>query len=536
MMLASFRVMRCSQGSSCLSPVNIGSNRSPTYWFPILKLNTNIQRNFPHGSKLILLPLLYAFLASLAIVLPVILWQLNLSIVARTFDGSVPGMLDSQPFELFGLFISILLVLVTWLNIRNQKTKNLKTLTPIILPLLVSLQILFFLVEDSYPKSSDYEGYEIAAQAIVNRVDPYNASPYAYPPLPAQVLVLLYQVVNWGLLFSPGDAEKAWNMVFYFYQCGQYIQILLAYYLTYQLAKRMGLRVIPAILIVSGLFLFNNPLVRTIKFNQINVWMLNCFLLTILWGPRRSFFSGLAVALGTHIKLYTLTLLLPWTVTKQWRAVMGLVTGFSAILMLQTGFGQNWTLWQQFLAYFTQALQEPSNYRVSNYRNTGIWSFVYNLAKIPNRLVDASLFDLVPPIVSAINLLIVAWFILRIFKREKAYSELVKASDSGISLWNEMYRFYGHALDAIALGLLISPSVWEHHYVLAIPIALWAIVTRIKDRPWLTGIGTFLIFGLPTFDVFPLGHHRMLGLLILIYITSPVFVQKYFKLQSPKVV
>lgn len=481
--------------------------------------------------KIILLPFLYPLLVLLTIVLPVILWQLKLSFIARTYDGSVPGMIDSQPFELFGLFISLLLVVATCLNVRKQEKKTLETLTPIVLPLLVSLQLLFILLEDSHPKSGDYLCYENAAQAVVNGLNPYTVylKCYLYPPLQAQVLAFLYQVVNWGFLFSPGDAQKAWNIVFYFYQCGQFLQILLAYYLTYQLAQKMGLRGVPASLIVSALFLFNNPLVRTIKFNQINVWILNCFLLAILWLPRRPFFSGLvAVALGAHIKLYTLSLLLPWTLRKQWRAVLGVVAGCSAILMLQTGFGQNWTLWQQFLGYFTQRVEKPSNYR-----NSGIWSLIYNLVKIPNRFADASLFDIVPFVVAAINLLIVAWFIVRVFKREKAYHELVKASNSR-SLGNEVYRLYGHSLDAIALGLLISPSVWEHHYVLAIPIALWAIVTRRQDKTWLTSVGTFLIFCLPTFDVFPLGHHRMLGLIILVYLTSPVFVQKHFNLQSRK--
>lgn len=469
--------------------------------------------------------LTYTLSVLLAIVLPIILWQLKVPIIARTYDGSVPGMFDSQPFELFGLFISIVLVVATWLNVRKLEKKTLITLIPVVLPLLVGLQILFFLLEDSHPQSGDYLCYENAAQAVVSGLNPYNVylKCYLYPPIQAQVLAFLYHVVNGWLLFSPGDSQKAWTIVFYFYQSAQFLQILLAYYLTYQLAQKMGLRVVPASLIVAAIFLFNNPLVRTIKFNQINVWILNCFLLAILWVPRQPFLSGLAVALGAHIKLYTFSLLLPWTLTKQWRAISGVIVGFSSILILQSGFGQNLTLWQQFLDYFTERVQKPSNYR-----NSGIWSFIYNAAKIPARFADESFFNFVPVVVAAINLLIVAWFILRVLKREKIYSELVKVNDSNRRAWNETYRHFGHAIDAVALGLLISPSVWEHHYVIAIPLALWAIVTRRLDQPWLVGIGVFLIFCLPTFDIFPLAHHRMLGLLILVYATSPKFVQPYF--------
>lgn len=495
-----------------------------------MKLNTHIQTLAPRF-KSIFPVLLYVLAVLLVTILPVVFWQMKLSIVARTYDGSVPGMLDSQPFELFGLFISIVLVAATWLNIEKQKKKSLITLTPIILPLFVSLQILFVLLEESHPQGSDYLCYENAAQAVITGLNPYAVylKCYLYPPLQAQVLAFLYQATDWGLMFHSENPQKVWNIVFYFYQCGQFLQILLAYYLTYQLAQKMGLRVIPASLIVSALFLFNDPLVRTIKFNQINVWVLNCFLLTILWVPRHPFFSGLAVALGAHIKLYTLSLLLPWTLTKQWRAVLGVIAGFSAILLLQTDFGQDWTLWQQFLGYFTQRVEKPSNYR-----NSSIWSFIYNFAKIPGRFTDASFFDFVPFVIAAINLLIVAWFIVRVVKREKAYSELVKASNPSRSSWNETYRSYGDSIDAISLGLLVSPSVWEHHYVLAIPIALWAIVLRRHDRLWLTGIGVFLIFCLPTFDVFPLSHHRMMDLLILIYLTSPASVEKYLSRLSRK--
>lgn len=481
---------------------------------------------FVRGFKLILIPLIYTLTTLIVIVSPVIVWQLKVSIIARTYGDSASGMIDSQPFELFGLFASVLLVAAAWLNVRKQNKINLKTSAPTILALIVSLQLLFVLLEDSHPKSSDYLCYENAAQAVVNTINPYIVylKCYLYPPLQAQVLAILYQIVNWGLLFSKGDEQKAWNIVFYFYQCGQFLQILLAYYLTYQLARKIGLKTIPASVIVSALFLFNNPLFRTIKFNQINVWILNCFLLAILLVPRHRFFGGLAVALGAHIKLYTLALMLPWMLTKRWFAMIGVAAGFATIIFLQTGFGQNWTLWQQFIVYFAERVEKPSNYR-----NSSVWSFIYNLAKIPGGGTETAFFNFVPYIVLVINLLIIAWFVWRIFQREKNFFELLKADDSDHrSSWNEMYRLHGHSIDSIALGLMISPSVWEHHYVLAIPVALWAIVTRRGDRPWLTGIGVFLIFCLPTFDVFPLAHHRMLGLLVIVYLTNPHSVQNYF--------
>jgi Glycosyltransferase family 87 len=483
------------------------------------------------NSKSIFTPLIYIFSVLLAVVLPVVIWQLNVPIIARTNEGNLPGTIDSQPFELFGLFISVLLAIAAWLNIKKQKRRNLITIAPIILALLVSLEILFVIIEELHPKGPDYLCYEHAAQAVLSHLNPYTVyfKCYLYPPLLAQILAFLERIVNWKLLLVPGDEQKVWTIVFYFFQCCQFLQILLAYYLTYQLAQKIGLRTIPTSVIVSALFLFNNPIFRTIKFSQINVWILNCFLLSILLLPRHPFFGGFALAIGAHIKLYTLALMLPLAIAKRWLAMIGGAVGFVAILFLQTGFGKDWTLWQQFIGYFAERVEKPSNYR-----NSSIWSFLYNLVKIPSRFIDASFFDFVPYAVLAINLIIVIWFIVRIFKREQAFLGLPNDDYSDVrKYWNTKYRLYGHSIDSIALGLMISPSVWEHHYTIAIPIALWAIVTRRRDRPWLTSLGVFLIFCLPTFDVFPLSHHRMLGLFILVYLTNPLSVQKYF-LRLPK--
>ena len=83
-------------------------------------------------------------------------------------------------------------------------------------------------------------------------------------------------------------------------------------------------------------------------------------------------------------------------------------------------------------------------------------------------------------------------------------------------------KLVGDTLDAIALGLLVSPVVWEHHYLLAMPLLIWAVSQVRAERLWLVGVSGFLIFALPTFDVFPLSYHRMAGLLLLLYLVAPL--------------
>ena len=474
--------------------------------------------------------LLYSLSWIVAIVLPLIMWCLKLPIVESTYDGSAPNTIDSQPFELFGFFITIVLVFTTHLKFVQQPRKTISKVIPIILPLLVYLNLLFIQVETFEIKSSDFMCYETAARSILAGANPYagTSSCYLYPPLLAQVLSTLHQIVTYNPIFAITDDVKVWTVLTYFYQCAQFFQVVLAYHLTSLLAQNLSRKVLPTSLLVSALFLFNYPLVRTLTFDQVNLWVLNSFLLGILLLNRYPFLGGLAVALGAHLKLYTLVLLLPWGLTRRWKSILGMMIGVVAIIMIETSWTSNWTLWQQFLNYF-RSPEKPSNYR-----NNGIWSLFFNLAKIPSRFLHTDLlFNAVPIVVTGLNLLILIWFILRFIQREQIYIKLVKMQNE-VASWNNIFRSYGHSIDAIALSLLISPSVWEHHYVIAIPISIWAITISKYNNLWLSLIGTFLIFCIPTFEIFPLSFHRLLGLLLLVYLTAPNHTICYFPVANKK--
>ncbi|EKQ68370.1 Protein of unknown function (DUF2029) [Leptolyngbyaceae cyanobacterium JSC-12] len=501
-----------------------------------MKVLTTIPKTLTSPERKFSTWLLYTALIVSAAILPLIIWKLNLSIVART-GTRFPGMLDTQPFELFGFFTTIALSIITYLEIKKSRKKNLAAVAPILLPFFVLLNLLFTLTEFA-SKSSDYMCYENAARSVANSLNPYNTgspSCYLYPPLFAQGLAFLYQMVNQlvnkGNLFPSGDGGvKSFYVVFYIYQCIQFTQLILAWFLCYLFSRKIGLKVLYASLFVSALFLFNNPLIRTLKFSQVNLWLLNSFLAAILLLRHYPLLSGFSVALGGHLKLYSFVLMVPWSLTKKWRAVFGAILFFAVILILQTGFGQDWTLWQQFFQYFRE-VEKPTNYR-----NNGLYGIVYNFFKIPHNLIGLS-FDAVPVVVFLLSLLIIIWFALRFIQREKAYLQQSKNVDSETrDFLDEVFRLYGHSVDAIALSLLISPSVWEHHYVIAIPIALWAIATRSSTQPWLVGLGVFLVFCLPTSDFFPLSYHRVIGLLILVYSVSPQLIQNKIiqnKIRSP---
>ncbi len=178
---------------------------------------------------------------------------------------------------------------------------------------------------------------------------------------------------------------------------------------------------------------------------------------------------------------------------------------------MQTNWGRSWNIWEQFLLYFRD-VQKPNAFR-----NNSIYSLVFNcfeLTGIPSTLVNKTVWLII--------FTICIWIVWRFWQREKIYSQLVqKTNNQNSREWSNMWRVYGHSMDGIALSLLISPSVWEHHYVLAIPIAIWTIANCRRDRIKQVTISIFLIFCLPIFDIFPLSYHRLVGLIWLMFLIEP---------------
>jgi hypothetical protein len=477
--------------------------------------------------KWIFYPLFYILLVILAIILPLLLWQLK-KLDAAPFVNFT--RFDGLPFELFGGIISFVLVLITWLEIKRKNKKSLTNILPIGLGLLVSLAFLFNIAESTFDWrfNSDYIAFEKGAKAILNGISPYidieNA--YVYPPLVGQVMALLYQIFIQIPFLHIENNEQGWEIIFYLFQCSQLLLIILAYFLTYSFARKIGLKSIPASLIVAALLLFNNSVVRTLNFHQTNLWILNCVLIGFLLQQTYPYISGLAIALGIHVKMYPFILILPWIALRKWKPLVGTAIGLLGIAIIQTNLGSDWTILKLFFGYLGD-VSKPNPYR-----NNSINSIVSNFFKIPNVLFGTS-FDLVPLVVNLITLAIFIWFSVRFIRRERVYRELTEfASSKTQHYWNDMFRLYGHSMDAISLGLFISPSVYEHHYIIAIPVALWAIATCKSDQIVPISVGVFLIFCIPTFDLFPFSFHRLVGLLMLVYFTSPELLRNYFFLKG----
>jgi hypothetical protein len=105
--------------------------------------------------------------------------------------------------------------------------------------------------------------------------------------------------------------------------------------------------------------------------------------------------------------------------------------------------------------------------------------------------------------------LMAAAFLYRILKREFSAQT------------DKSMLFLLHMADAGACMLLISPMAWEHHYVLAMPLAILAISAYRNTFHPMLWFGILLIFVFPVTDIFVLSLNRILGLLMLLYLTRP---------------
>jgi hypothetical protein len=278
--------------------------------------------------------------------------------------------------------------------------------------------------------------------------------------------------------------------------------------------------------LVCALFLFNDSLARTLKHNQVNLLVLNAVLAAVLLLRRYPIASGLAVAFGVHVKLTPMALLGPWGFARQWRLLAGAFLGFAGIVLVQTHGGRDFEFWRQYLG-FSEFFPEGTLFR-----DNSLHSIFFNLLRLTGLrqgLGESGFHVLLNSLWIGALLVVIGWLVARFFKREKAYAELVKtAAVEQKAFYEQSYRMAGHAMDAVAFPLLAAPVVWEHHFVMAIPIVVWGAAVLGHKKPWEIGICAFLMMGLPAFDVFPFSYHRLVGMVWLLLVLSPTAVRTRF--------
>jgi hypothetical protein len=437
----------------------------------------------------------YVLLGAGAVLTPLAVAALDPPLLANSYGRRTVA------FELMGFTVALALLVPALLEARARRGQPARDWLPRLLPLLLGLFYATWLAEHSR-KPFDYDCYEYAARAILLGENPYvTGLNYLYPPLTAQVLAAVHGAL--GVLGFGLEGEARWDAVFYLYQCAQLGLILLLYGLALALARELGLELHFAGPLVALLLLVDNPLLRTLRHGQVNLWVLDLSLLAILLARRAPAVAGTALALAVHIKLYPLVLLLPLAADRCGRALSWSAAAFAGIVVLQTDLLRDWTPWIQFAEFYRSVY--PGEVA---FRNNSFHSLAHNTLRLVFGLSRSDFREELRLVTSAFSLVMAGWLLLRIARRARRRDR------------DAAWRLRAGA-DALAFSLLISQSVWEHHYLLALPLVIHAAAGPGRERPVAVAVAAFLAIGLPTVDLFPLSYHRAAGLVWLLSMTAP---------------
>jgi hypothetical protein len=446
--------------------------------------------------------LLYAVITLLAVVIPLVLAELRPAFVGTSYGRSF------VPFELLGLTGGAALAAIALAEARRRRPLGAREWIGFAVPCLLALHFLT-LVSEYAERRFDYDCYEYAGRAILAGDSPYRVGLiYLYPPLTAQVFAQAHAAVAaasaW--LGAPAERDLVWDRVFYLYQCAQILLVLAAYLLCLCFARTAGLVGWWLPLLVGALLLFDNAVFRTLRHGQVNLWVLDLSLAGMLFARARPAAAGAALAIAGHLKLYPLLALLPLAASGRRRAAALGVGFLIGLALVSAGFAGDASLWREYLAL----LREDFPGEIA-FRNNSLHSLLYNLDVL---WLGGSGRGPLPGIGARAGAALAGvWYLARLIGRER----IRRAGDASL----EPRHYAGHVADALAFALLVSPSVWEHHFVMAIPLAIQAVAARGRERPLAVLACVVAMLAMPTFDVFPLGHHRLLGMLGLLLLTRP---------------
>lgn len=431
--------------------------------------------------------------------------------VRLPFVQAVYGRAHLQ-FELHALFVFLLLALYAGRKLWKREP-SLARWTVVLLPCLVLASHLTLHDEFSAP-SYDYKAYEQAARRLVAGEPIYdldirgNDFGYLYPPLLARSLALAHG----ALRALPGEIDP-WDRVFFAFQAVSLAALALAFYLFYRLLRRLHLSQIEGVVAASVAFGLNGLLVRNFAYNQVNLFVLDSYLLAALLAVRRPGAAGLALSAGLHLKLWPVTLLPQWLAERRWRALFAAGAGtalLGAALSLGPRAGETWRDLALLMRHFPTSL---------SFRDNSLHAVVANVLR--HAASDA----VSTALAKGLAALAAALLLARCYRRRRRTATL----PAGRTVLNLAGRELPEAeasrlltsADLIALPLLVSPITWEHHYLLALPLAAAALALADRGRLPRAALGAALVFLPPIFNVFPLGFHRLLGLGVLFFSTPP---------------
>jgi len=347
--------------------------------------------------------------------------------------------------------------------------------------------------------ADDFTTFVIATKAYMSGANPYiiAGQPMPFPPIILYVYAGLHSVALWTMQWAQLDMQPEgtdWCIVFFLTSVWQWAAVWGLALLTIQYSKLLKLPLWTAFIVIFA----SCPTWSVIRFDQPTATVTCCILGAILLADRYDWLKGIIAAMGTLLKVYPVVLIWPWILRRRWNAI-----GFFAVALVVVGLIE-WQLYHGWLwlAEWHFITTDPSirNGVVETWNNntSGIATQLLMLAHANPLTLKISLWS--------IKAIILAWFVWRFFKRRK---------------WSP--DWLGDLTDALAVPLLLSPDMWEHSFMFAIPVWLYWLhlqLQRGKSAFWPLVVFV-LIFALPVVQWFPWGYTRWIGVIIGMIVSEP---------------
>lgn len=453
------------------------------------------------------------FSTIIAILTPIILYHSTSPWLAYSYNS------QNALFEFFGFSTSLVIVTNITIEIITNRPINKQTSTIWVkIGAFVVLFSYLVLISEYSRVEYDYSAYENAARGLLSGISPYQTTPpYIYPPLLAQLIEFAFKSVRWisvNVFHMELGIDEIFFHVFYLYQCLQLIFIVVSYILCCRFGQKIGLEEKNSVLLCTILFLVNAPLIRNLRLGQVNLQLLLSVLGVLLWTDTLPFLSGFLVAYGTLLKIYPLIFSLPWVIHKKYKPIFSAILIGGIIILIQTMALGGFNLYFQFFDY----LEDPE--KGIALRNNSLISLSFNISKFIASFLSTVNRELLTTIIfTTLTFTSISFIGVRFYQRRK----LGLRQDS---------LFIADSIDTIALMLLLSPSVWDHHFVTTIPMAIYALGNH-KNKIILASLGALLIYFIPTFDVFFFSYYRLAGLILLLLAIQPVNIESNHSFIQP---
>jgi len=297
--------------------------------------------------------------------------------------------------------------------------------------------------------------------------------PFTYPPVSAIVFTIIAVVPFWAAIAVITLASL----------CALVAVAVIV-------VRRPRLAVLAAI--AGGVLI--EPVRLTLSYGQINLLLMGLVVADCLL-PRTRWPRGLLIGVAAAVKLTPAAFVLYFVAHRQWRPAVTAVVGFTAATLVAWALAPHETT-----AYLSTVLGDPSRIGELPYTGNQSLNGFWHRFGLGGTLTT------------------VLWFISALAVAALGWRAVARARAAGDDL--------AALVAAAAVGLLVSPVSWSHHWVWAAVAGMW-LLPRMREWDWPGRIASavgMLLFVVPPHWVLPNKHGRELDWTLWQHIVGNDFV------------